>query len=309
MRVTVRELSLKVRAPWPPHRKGTQGKQAQQSVWGSLAPWRVSAALCRVPWAGHEWGGDPWARAGRAPAGAVVWTGSWCLGGARPVRATAVLTAQSPSSSRDAPREAPSVQWGARPQMAQNPRRWAMHTAKEWQRRAPVSSSAAQSLGQMLTRLGWAPRVNLHVPVDRDALQSGHGELCVWWTAVHTEAFTCLLRVAATLCTACPVPWALSGLLLSAGWSRPPKPPRKALQGSNGFRVCLSKVAFIFFYIFILLLTIKTYWRVWLGKEFWLETVSLLTQKRRITVFCIPVVLLRNPKPCWFHPSSQLSHK
>lgn len=48
--------------------------------------------------------------------------------------------------------------------------------------------------------------MNLHVPVDRDALQSGHGELCVWWTAVHTETFTCLLRVTATLCTACPVP-------------------------------------------------------------------------------------------------------
>ena len=81
------------------------------------------------------------------------------------VRAAAVLTAQSSSSSRDAPREAPSVQWGARPQMAQNPRRWAMHTAKEWQRRAPVSSSAAQSLGQTLTRPGWGPWVNLHVPV------------------------------------------------------------------------------------------------------------------------------------------------
>lgn len=39
------------------------------------------------------------------------------------VKATAVLTAQSSSSSRDAPRAAPSVQWGARPQMARNPRR------------------------------------------------------------------------------------------------------------------------------------------------------------------------------------------
>lgn len=32
------ELSLKVRAPWPPQRKSTQGKRAQQSVWEAWHP-------------------------------------------------------------------------------------------------------------------------------------------------------------------------------------------------------------------------------------------------------------------------------
>lgn len=60
------------------------GKTSSAECVGTPGTWRVSAALCRVPWAGREWGGDPCAHRGRAPAGAVVRAGSWWLGGARP---------------------------------------------------------------------------------------------------------------------------------------------------------------------------------------------------------------------------------
>ncbi|CAN0265375.1 unnamed protein product [Rangifer tarandus platyrhynchus] len=96
-----------------------RGKHAQQSVWGSLAPRRVSAACAECP----EQVVNEAATPGLAAAGPC----RGCSADQELVSgrstATAMLTAPSLLHSRDEPRAAPSVQRGAHPQMAQSPRR------------------------------------------------------------------------------------------------------------------------------------------------------------------------------------------
>lgn len=150
MRAAVRELSVKVREPWPPLRGGTRGKLAQQSVGEPGTP-AGQCGLCRVPRAGRERGGDP-GLAVRGPCRGCSADQELVSGrSTATARATAVLTAPTLLHSRDEPRAAPSVQWGAHPQMAES-REEVSHTHGQGmaQRRTRVSSSGAQSVGPTL---------------------------------------------------------------------------------------------------------------------------------------------------------------
>lgn len=95
--------------------------------------------------------------------------------------------------------------------------------------------------------------MNLHVPVDRDALQSGHGDLCVlvdlcvWWT-VHTEALACFRgwRAQSALHVRC---LSLGGSCSLSQVVTTSEPPRESTPGSVVLEsTCQS--GFIFFYIF-----------------------------------------------------------
>lgn len=141
-----------------------------------------TGASCRIPWGGHAWGGDPRAHPGWGP-----------FRDCRADRELGCSLCTSSSSSWDYSSSICAV--GCTPSAGPGSRHGEEHTAKVRHREEPwPAPQVHRAWVKQLMQWGWGPGLT-STCIGGDALQSGRGNLCVLWTAVHRGASTSLLRV------------------------------------------------------------------------------------------------------------------